>query len=159
MLPNEQKSRLVYQLAGVGHDSYRRQIAVTCRAGGVRCEFLGDVDDDALPGLYAGATIYAQASRTLPRSVEGFGISLLEAGFFGCPIAAFRSGGIAEAVADGKSATLVAEGDVAGLSRSISKLLDDPALRLDYGEAGRQFARQFSWAASARTFCDYLAAH
>ena len=120
----------------------------------VRCEFLGALDDAALARVYASATVYAQASRTLPQSVEGFGITFLEASFHGCPVAAFRSGGVDEAVRDGETGLLVPEGDLPALAAAVGRLLGDPALRARMGRAGRVFARGFSWEESARKLFD-----
>ena len=144
-LPGEIRARLVYQLVGVGAEDYRREVAAACRAAGVRVEFLGALDDGALAGVYAGATLYAQASRTLARSVEGFGITFLEASFHGCPVAAYRSGGVGEAVLDGETGLLVAEGDEAALADAIRRLLEDGPLRRRLGQRGRAFALGFRW--------------
>ncbi len=154
LLPAAQRTRLVYQLVGVGDAAYRRQVEDACREGGVRCEFLGAVDDAALGVVYRRATAYVQASVTLPNSIEGFGISFLEASFHGCPVAAYRSGGVEAAVADGETGLLVPEGDRARLADAVGRLLDDPALRARLGEAGRGFARGFSWEKSARVLCE-----
>ena len=156
LLPPEQRRRLVYRVVGAGDPSYRRKVEAVCRAANIRSEFLGEVDDRGLSALYERCSIYAQASQELPRSVEGFGISLLEAGFFGCPIAAFRSGGVAEAVVEGRSAIIVDEGDVPALSGAIGKLIGDPELRRAFGKAGREHALGFSWEKSARTLCDFI---
>ena len=145
------RARVVYQMVGVGESSYRTEIEAACRAGGVRCEFLGGVDDGALAGIYAHCTLYAQASQTLGRSVEGFGISFLEAGFYGKPSAAFLSGGVAEAVVDGQTGLLVPEGDLDALASAIGRLLDDPALRARMGVAGREHALGLRWEDSARS--------
>ncbi len=149
LLPETLRARVVYQTVGVGEAAYRAEIAEVCRASGVRCEFLGALDDDALAQTYAACTLYAQASRTLPRSVEGFGISFLEAAFYGKPAAAFRSGGVGEAVVDGRTAFLVPEDDLAGLAVAIRRLLEDEALRVRMGEAGREFVRGWNWEDSA----------
>ncbi len=156
-LPATQRGRVVYQMVGVGEPAYRRQVEDACRESGVRCEFLGAVDDDALGAVYRRATVYVQASLTLPNSIEGFGISFLEASFHGCPVAAYRSGGVTEAVAENETGLLVAEGDRAGLAAVISRLLDDPALRARLGAAGRGFARGFRWEQSARALCEAAA--
>jgi phosphatidylinositol alpha-1,6-mannosyltransferase len=158
LLPPKLRRRLVYRVVGAGDPAYRHQVESVCRSAGVRSEFLGDVDERALAPLYANCTIYAQASRTLARSVEGFGISLLEAGFFGRPIAAFRSGGVSEAVAAGVSAILVQEGDVPALSDVIARLCADPQLRQDLGTQGAAFARKFSWRSTAETFSAFIQA-
>ena len=153
LLPVPQRERVVYQMVGVGKAAYRRQVEAACREGGVRCEFLGAVDDQKLAAIYARATLYAQASRTLAQSVEGFGITFLEASAYGCAIAAWRSGGVAEAVLDGETGLLVEEGDVAGLSTAVERLLGDAELRQQVGERGRAFACTFCWQGSARTLC------
>ena len=153
LLPMAVRDRLVYQLVGVGAEDYRRAVAAACRAAGVRVEFLGALDDEALAGAYAGATLYAQASRTLARSVEGFGITFLEASFHGCPVAAYRSGGVGEAVLDGETGLLVAEGDEAALSEAIRRLLEDRALRERLGQRGQAFALSFRWEDAAAALC------
>ena len=153
MLPPAQRERVIYQMVGVGEASYRDEIDAACRAGGVRCEWLGALEDRELSRVYAAATVYVQASRTLPQSVEGFGISFLEASFHGCPVAAFRSGGVDEAVRDGETGLLVPEGDLPALAAAVGRLLGDDALRARMGAAGREFARGFSWEESARILC------
>lgn len=154
MLPEAQRRRVVYQMVGVGEDSYRREIEAACREGGVRCEWLGALDDTALARVYASATVYAQASRALPQSVEGFGISFLEASFHGCPVAAFRSGGVEEAVREGATGLLVPEGDLPALAAAVGRLLGDEELRTRLGVAGQEFARGFSWEKSARALVE-----
>ncbi len=152
-LPVEQRARLVYQLVGVGAEGYRRSVAAACQAGGVRVEFLGALDDAALTRVYARATLYAQASRTLARSVEGFGLTFLEASCHGCPVAAYRSGGVGEAVLDGETGLLVPEGDEPALADAIQRLLEDAALRARLGGRGREWARSFRWQDAARALC------
>ena len=152
-LPAEMRARLVYQIVGVGAENYRRAVAAACRDAGVQVEFLGAVGDRRLAGVYAGATLYVQASRTLARSVEGFGITFLEASFHGCAVAAYRSGGVGEAVLDGETGLLVAEGDEAALAEAIRRLLEDGALRGRLGQRGREFARSFRWEDAAAALC------
>lgn len=149
LLPEPLKERVMYQMVGVGDVPYRRAVQAACDAGRVRCEFLGNLDDSSLRLAYARAAVYAQASQTLPQSVEGFGLTFLEAAAHGCPAAAWRSGGVGEAVLDGHTGLLVEEGDVAGLAAVVGKLLTEPALRGRLGGRARTFAREFGWARSA----------
>ena len=154
-LPPALRERIIYQMAGTGTTEYREQIAAACRAGGLRHEFLGGVSDEQLGPIYAGCALYAQASRTLPKSVEGFGISFLEASLYGKSVAAYVSGGIAEAVVDQETGLLVPEGDAAALAAAIEKLLVDPDLRARLGTNGRRHARSFDWRKSARVLHDF----
>ncbi len=149
-LPAETRARVVYQVVGVGDAAYRDEVEVECRAGGVQCEFLGGLGDDELAVVYARCTLYVQASQTLARSVEGFGLSFLEAGFYGKPSAGFRSGGVVEAVVDGETGLLVPEGDVPALTEAIARLLGEGALRERMGVAAREHALELRWENAAR---------
>ncbi|MHB1446427.1 MAG: glycosyltransferase family 4 protein, partial [Acidimicrobiales bacterium] len=70
-------------------------------AGRVRA--LGRVPDAELPGLYAGAAVVAVPSR-----YEGFGLTALEAMYWGVPVVAADSPGLRDTVAD--AALLVSAG-------------------------------------------------
>ena len=142
-------------MVGTGTVEYRRQIEAACQASGIRHEFLGGVTDEQLGPIYAACTLYAQASRTLAQSVEGFGISFLEASLHGRPVAAYVTGGVAEAVIDGETGLLVPEGDSVALAAAIERLLVDLALRTRLGDGGRRYAARFDWKHSARVLCDF----
>ncbi len=149
LLPDTFRECIVYQMVGVGGDSYRTQVEAACRQGDVRHEFLGELDDRELAKVYAAATVYVQASRTLPQSVEGFGMTFLEAGVHGCPVAAWQSGGVSSAVVHDETGLLVKEDDLSGLAAAVQKLLADPALRARLGEGGKRHAQSFSWERTA----------
>lgn len=76
-----------------------------------------------------------------PATMEGLGVSLLQASAAGVPIVASRVGGIPEAVRDGVNGVLVPAADVAELGRAIAALLDDGDLRRRLGDAGRALVR------------------
>ena len=60
-----------------------------------------------------------------------------EAALAGLPVVAYRHGGVVEAVADGETGLLVAEGDVSALSGALAELLTDLARAERLGAAGR----------------------
>ncbi len=151
LLPPATREKIVYRLAGRGNESYQRLVEDACRAAGVRCDFLGALTEEQLGAAYRRCDIYVQSSRTLARSVEGFGISYLEAAAFGRPSVGVKTGGVNEAVEDGLTGLLAPEGDLQGLAERIERLANDDALRRKMGEAGREHAAGFNWEASART--------
>jgi phosphatidylinositol alpha-1,6-mannosyltransferase len=112
------------------------------------------VPPSQLPELYRACDLFALTSRSLPESVEGFGIVYLEAAAFGRPLLAYETGGVSEAVLDGETGLLAPEGDVEALSRALARLMEDATLRQRLGDAGRVFARKFSWESAARVLCD-----
>ncbi len=73
------------------------------------------------------AQIYLHGSVTLDNGhAEAFGIANLEAQAVGTPVVAFRSGGVGEAVEDGRTGLLADERDVAGMADALGSLLGDP---------------------------------
>ena len=105
---------------------------------GVRADFLGFQSSTAVSHLLAKSKIFCGPSKTSASGdSEGFGLVFLEAAAQGLPVVAYRHGGVPEAVADGLTGTLVAEGDVGALSRALASILADPARAEAYGRAGR----------------------
>ena len=74
-----------------------------------------------------------------PADTEGLGVSLLQAAAAKVPVVACRSGGIPEAVLDGKTGLLVEPGNVPALRDAILRLLDDADGRRAMGEAGQHY--------------------
>ena len=67
---------------------------------------------------------------------EGLGTSLLDAMACGRPVVATSAGGIPEVVEDGRTGFLVSPRDHEAMAAAIVRLLNDPALRRQMGEAG-----------------------
>ncbi|NBC13150.1 MAG: glycosyltransferase [Gammaproteobacteria bacterium] len=77
-----------------------------------------------------------------PATLEGLGVSLLQASAAGVPIVASRVGGIPEAVRDGVNGRLVPPAEVPALTAAILALLADVDLRRRMGQAGRDLVDQ-----------------
>jgi phosphatidylinositol alpha-1,6-mannosyltransferase len=139
-----------YVIAGpVVDPDFETRLRRLANSGGVDVIFTGDIDDDVLSRHYAGADIFAMTSEPQANSVEGFGLAFLEASAAGLPILGYRTGGVEEAVQDGRTGLLVEPGDMGGLVGALTRLIDDAALRERLGENGRQWAAKFSWESCA----------
>ena len=102
---------------------------------------LGVLDDRSKHGLLSACRLLA-----LPSRADSFGIVFLEAWAHGKPVIGARAGGIPGVVTEGEDGLLVAYGDVAGLARAMSALLDDPALARRLGRAGRaKLSQRYTW--------------
>jgi glycosyltransferase involved in cell wall biosynthesis len=77
-----------------------------------------------------------------PATLEGLGVSLLQAASAGVPILASRTGGIPEAVRDWINGILVPPGDIHALGAALKRLLADTALRRRLGKGGRDLMRR-----------------
>lgn len=77
----------------------------------------------------------------LPSLEEPLGMSILEASAAGLPVVGSAVGGIPECIRDGVTGTLVRPANSDALAEAIVRLLEDPALRRQFGQAGRIRAR------------------
>ena len=124
------------------------------RAAGVRDRvvFAGRVDADGLPAVYALSDVFVMPSRVRPAAcdVEGFGLVFLEANACGKPVIGGRTGGIPEAIVDGKTGFLVEPESVADIAEHLGTVLTDRELAAEMGRQGRTRVKaHFSWADAA----------
>jgi glycosyltransferase involved in cell wall biosynthesis len=107
-----------------------------------RVTFLGPVDDDDLPALYAGARLFV-----FPSLYEGFGLPVIEAMACGTPVACANTSSLPEVAGD--AAALFDPHDAAGIAAVVGELLANEALRLKHRSLGLTRAAGFSWSRAA----------
>lgn len=79
-----------------------------------------------------------------PAKSEGLGTAVIDAMALRVPPVAFRVGGLAELVLDGKTGILVPPGDLDAFAHAAARLILDDGLRTRLGEAGPERAAEFS---------------
>ena len=72
-----------------------------------------------------------------PAVGEPFGLTVPEAGSYGLPVVAARSGAFPELIEEERTGLLFEPGDASGLARALERLVGDAALRRRLGEAAR----------------------
>ncbi len=108
-----------------------------------RVRFIGWVDEELKPALYAGAE-----ALLWPSLYEGFGLPPLEALSCGTPVIVSDRGSLPE-VADGGGLCVDPE-DTGALAAAMERILRDGALHARLRRAGLQHAQQFAWPDTAR---------
>lgn len=145
-LQYQKRRQIQYYLAGpVNHPAYLRKLKAFALTKGIRLHHLGAVSESELAKIYDEANIYVMTSVPFGSSIEGFGLSYLEASANGLPIIAHRIGGAEDAVKDQETGILVDPDDRRSLAHAIERLVDNRTLRKSMGEAGRRRAKTFSW--------------
>lgn len=138
-----------YVMVGSGEDRARLERVTADLGIADKVIFAGWADARELPDYYRLADIYVMPNREVPEvtdSLEGFGISFIEAAACGKPAIGGRSGGAFDAVVDGETGFLVNPDDPAELAGKIRFLLDNPEVREDMGKMGRvRVLRGFLW--------------
>ncbi|HSI02705.1 MAG TPA: glycosyltransferase family 4 protein [Reyranella sp.] len=144
--------RFAVDIVGENSGAFARQVEQRIRDRG-----LGEVvhwagfvaDRDA---LYGNLDIVAA-----PAIDEPFGLTVPEAGAYGLPVVAARSGAFPEIVQDGVTGLMFDAGDVGGLARALEQLILDRALRRRLGAAAHaHVARHFTVERMAGAFLSAL---
>ena len=99
--------------------------------------------------LYQESSAFFLAPQQEGLQFEGFGLVFLEAGAYGLPVVATRTGGVPEAVQDGVTGLLADAEDSEGLARALLRLLTEPGLRRELGCANRLLAETLTWERNA----------
>lgn len=115
---------------------------------GQRVRFLGVITDYAELGeIYRAADVHVFPVREIPGDPEGFGMVAVEAAAHGLPTVAFATGGVLDAVDEGRSGHLAPPRDYPALADAVLRALGErdgmPATCVD-------FARGFVWPAFGR---------
>lgn len=105
--------------------------------------FLGARHGEELAATYASLDIFVHSG---PH--ETFGNTLQEAAASGLPVVAPAAGGPLDLVADGETGFLVGPGDAQALAGAVSRLVSDPGLRDEQGQAARRRMLGRTWAAA-----------
>jgi phosphatidylinositol alpha-1,6-mannosyltransferase len=136
-----------YLIIGEGPDAPRLRALAASLGVADRVTLAGALDDAEIAEAYAAASVYVGLSRRDGDvSVEGFGISFVEAGASGTPSVAGDSGGVRAAVRDGETGIIVPPSDPGAAAEAIRALLDDAARRAAMGVAARRAVEShYNW--------------
>jgi glycosyltransferase involved in cell wall biosynthesis len=113
------------------------------------CRLLGPIPADDVFTWFAAADICVVPSRS-----EAFGLVAVEAMYAGAPVIAADVGGLRQTVRHGENGFLFPREDDAALANRLAELLDDPGLRQQFAQAGRQIAALYDMRKRAESVAD-----
>jgi len=123
---------------------YEEILATPKRFGvGNKVKFLDFVPDEDLSVFYKNALCFV-----LPSLYEGFGLPILEAMSYGCPVIASNISSLPEA--GGDAALYVDPMNVQDIKKNLEKIITDSKLREQLIKKGYEQIKKFSWEKTAK---------
>lgn len=99
-----------------------------------KIKILTNISDKELSHYYRGCDIFVLPCDFIkPNDIEGFGIVFLEANYYGKPCIGGTTGGVKEAIINGKTGLLVDPKNSKQLTNKIKLLIDNPSLKRKLG--------------------------
>lgn len=134
------------QLVIVGKKGWKyEEILAAPEKFGVRDKvvFIHSASDEDLPSLYKNAVCFV-----LPSLYEGFGLPVLEAMKYGCPVLTSNVSSLPEA--GGDAAVYFDPNSTEDIAEKIEKVISDQKLREEMVKKGKTQVKKFSWEKTAK---------
>jgi glycosyltransferase involved in cell wall biosynthesis len=107
--------------------------------------FVGHISHEQVPQLLRKFSVFANLSNN-----ESFGVAALEASACGLPVIATNVGNLPEIIRNLKTGIIVPARDPQATSEALFELLNDDQMRVNLGQAGRQFVlKHYDWIVNA----------
>lgn len=148
---------IIYVVAGDGPDKENIRKAIEKNNLSDRIKLLGYVTDEVRNILFNTCDIFVQPNIKIEGDVEGFGISVIEAGACKLPVISADLEGLKDAIKDNQNGLLVESGNTDMYVHKINVLLADDNYRKEFGEKARQFViDNYSWDKIAKRYLEEI---
>lgn len=137
-----QKAGYKVSLDIAGDGPLREELQAQAASSLTDCTFHGAVPYAKMMVMMRNSDIFCHTAMHMENGqTEAFGLVVSEAQWAGLPVVAFASGGVPEAMQDGRTGILCKEGDVNSFAKAIMELIDNPAKRAEMSRAAPDFVR------------------
>ena len=106
--------------------------------------FLKNIDFNLKTALVAESNLYLMPSRIEKKSVEGFGISFIEAASYGVGSIGGKDGGASDAISHKKTGLICDGNDLNSIYECIINFFENDNF-IKYGKNAREFSEKFYW--------------
>lgn len=149
-----------YLIGGTGPDKTRLEQIVSELHLQKSVTFLGHIPDEYLPHYYDVADLFVLLSREEFPQVEGFGLVLLEAAACKTPALGGMSGGIPDAIVEGKTGWLVDPIDTQVIAQKLVTILEKPDSLKQMGESAYSYTKiNRTWAQVSQKILQQMDIH
>ena len=137
---------IIYLIAGEGKEKKNLEKLVIDNNLSKNIIFIGSVNEKQKKFLFEKTDLMVMPTidESKKNSIEGFGISYIEAAFFSIPSIASNIGGTSEAVINNSTGIVIEKIEL--LHEAIIELLDNPEKKIKFGNIAKERAlKDFSW--------------
>ena len=106
--------------------------------------FLKNIDENLKLSLMAESDLFLMPSRIEKNSVEGFGISFIEAASYGVASIGGKDGGASDAIDHNKTGLICDGNDLNSIYQSIINFLENKNF-INFGKNAKKFSENFHW--------------
>ena len=103
-----------------------------------------DINENLKLALIAASNLFLMPSRIEKKSVEGFGISFVEAASYGVGSIGGRDGGASDAISHNKTGLICDGSDLNSIYDSVINFFKDENF-VKYGKNAKEFSEKFYW--------------
>lgn len=146
-------------ITALGDPGYLAECKRAAAASGLaqRILLFTDMPQSDLVTCLGAADLVVMPNIAVPGTIEGFGLTALEAGAMGRTILAADLEGLRDAIADGKNGVLLPSGDAAAWQYAVRHWLGSSAARDEFGQRAAEYVhRHCSWRHIAQRYAKLL---
>ncbi|MEF3692382.1 MAG: glycosyltransferase family 4 protein [Candidatus Moraniibacteriota bacterium] len=147
----------IYVVAGNGPDKENILSAVKEKKLENRVFTLGYVEDEVRDMLFSTCDLFVQPNIRINGDMEGFGISVIEAGACEIPVLASDLEGLKDAIKEGQNGFLVEPENSTAYIEKINKLFENKSELKNFGKQAREFVKDnYSWEIIVRRYLEEI---
>ena len=106
--------------------------------------FMKNISEDLKASLISEANLFLMPSRIEKKSVEGFGISFIEAASYGLPSIGGKDGGASDAINHNKTGLICDGKDLNSIYDTVIDIFEDEKF-IAFGKEAKKFSENFYW--------------
>jgi len=135
---------IIYICVGYGDEEENIKKLVTELGLQPQVMFFKDISNELKNALVAKSNIFVMPSVVYKKSVEGFGITYIEAAQYGVPSLGGKDGGAADAIEHEKTGLICDGNELDEVYLSINLMLENNKFH-EYGKAAKENSSKFKW--------------
>lgn len=154
VLLKEKFPEIHYHIIGIPTEKHTFELLAKSLGVNENITFYGALSNDKLQQIVSQSDVFFMLSDTLKNGdVEGFGIAVLEANYFGLPAIGSKNSGIVDAISDGNSGKLVNQHEPKEIAAAFQEIMDNYS---HYSSEAKLWSEKFDWKSVVKKYLEII---